>query len=144
MDDKDGGKIVGKGATRFTYIQDNSTGGMQSISKELYQINYTISIYVKDGRYKLTLKECTYQVIDFSFNGSSMGATPGTYNAKGLLGSTLSLADREFTAKQLILIEENRKKHNTRFRLAKTNFDALAASIDKALQGTKTEADNDD
>lgn len=60
MDDKENGKIIGKALMKVyfkTIFNSNYSGG---------NINYTISIYVKDGKYK-------YEITDFYHTGELAG-----------------------------------------------------------------------
>lgn len=66
MEDKENGKIVGKALMQVYH---------KGLFSELYEsgyINYTISIYIKDGRYK-------YEITDFYHKGQYIG---GKYNGR--------------------------------------------------------------
>lgn len=60
MEDKESGKIIGKAKMQVThiYLKRQQPGGY---------INYTISLYIKDGRYK-------YEITDFYHTGQYVGA----------------------------------------------------------------------
>lgn len=56
MDDKQGGKIIGKGVSSGSYSI--------MLSPILYYLNYTVSVTVKDGRYR-------YEISPFTIEGTS-------------------------------------------------------------------------
>lgn len=85
MEDKESGKIVGKALTQVFYqaMKSNYSGGY---------FHYTISIYIKDGRYK-------YEVTDFYHTGQASPHVPDYGTAESMINSkdkTMGIAMQKY------------------------------------------------
>lgn len=92
LDDKENGEIIGKGIFKVMYNQ--GIAGMQPTS-----VYHTISVAVKDGRYKYEIREL---IIDYYSSGSRIGTSyiPGTQvhsPVENWLGSKMKMIRRYLT-----------------------------------------------
>jgi hypothetical protein len=100
MQDKENGKIVGKGS--FGDINVSVVLGMATVYGN---VKFTISIYLKDGKYK-------YEVTDFYHEGSWVGggAPPRPYNAGALENEIPECGKSNLTLKKWGKIKEETNK----------------------------------
>lgn len=121
MEDKESGKIVGKALLQVY----NKAWGMKG---EAGYINYTISIYMKDSRYK-------YEITNFHHTGQySNGTTIPDY---GVCENMINTTDKQLGVSY-------QKQYNGYLNTMNDNINALIADLKNAMSINTTSITNDD
>lgn len=121
MEDKENGKIVGKASLQ---VYHNAWG----MTSEAGYINYTISIYMKDGRYK-------YEITNFHHTGQyNNGNKIPDY---GVCENMINTTDRLFGVSY-------QKQYNGYLHIMNDNITSLIADLKKAMSISTTSITNDD
>lgn len=113
MEDKENGKIVGKGA--FGDINVTANLGLVAIKGKVL---FTISVYVKDGKYKFELTDLTHEAKGYWSNGIKPADGGALENEKPACGrNTLPLGKwkdiKEETSKRTLTLIETLKQAMT-------------------------------
>lgn len=121
MEDKENGKIVGKALLEVYHkaLGSNYPGGY---------INYTISIYVKDGRYK-------YEITDFYHSGASYSG--GRIPDYGVCEKMINTTDKTFGM-------SNQKNYNQYLYQMDNHIKELITDLKSAMSKKEANSKKDD